>query len=257
MRQKNISILLAVPVTNALSLANFQSITSVLIPLDCQLTYDSQIPTCTVSDFNDGCSTACVAGLNTIASSVSSSCSHVKVKSNTLLGIVKNGGIVAALCPTLAKTTQATTSVTVQTSEPAVPPAAVSVTIPTGGAGVTGGLGFKTTSTSKPIPVPQSEISTSTTKVVKTTKTSTTTSQSVQSAAGGLGGGSQTTTSHTTTATKTTSTASAETTSSAQSQDKSGGGSPFDVQSNNAPRDVGRSMLALVVAMFAVVVIGR
>jgi hypothetical protein len=257
MRRKNISMLLAVPAANALSLANFQSITSVIIPLDCQLTYDSQIPSCTVSDFNNGCSTACVAGLNTIASSVSNSCAHVKVNSNTLLGIVKNGGIVAALCPTLAKTTLATTSVTVQTSAPPVQPAVVSVTIPTDSRGVTGGLGFKTTSTSTPIPEPQSEISTSTTKAAKTTKTSTTTSQSVQSAAGGLGGGSPATTSHTTTAKKTTPTTSTKTTSSPQSQDKSGGGSPFDVQNNDAPRDVGRSMLALVVAVFAVVVIGR
>lgn len=247
---------------NALSLANFQSITSVLIPLDCQLTYDSQIPSCTVSDFNNGCSATCVAGLNTIARSVSNSCSDVKVKSNTLLGIVKNGGIVAALCPTLAKTSApATISVTVQTSAPAVQPAVVSVTIPTDGPGVTGGLGFKTTSTSIstpfPVPQPQSEISTSTTKTAKTTKASTTTSQPGQAAGGGQGGGSPATTSTKTTAKKTTSTASSKTTAAPQSQDKSGGGSPFDTPSNDAPRDVGRSMLALVVAVFAVVVIGR
>lgn len=194
-------------------------------------------------------------GLDAIARSVSGSCSDVEVNSNTLLGIVKDGGIVVALCPTLAKTSaKSTISVTVQSSTPAAQPAAVSVTIPTGGAGVTGGLGFKTTtstSTSTPIPVPQSEITT------KTTRTSSIPSQSVQSADGGLGGESPATTSSHTTAKKTTSTASTQTTSSSQSQDKSGGGSPFDIASNDATRDVGRSMLALVVAMFAVVVIGR
>ncbi len=247
--------MLAVPAANALSLANFQSITSALIPISCQLTYDNQIPSCTVSDFNNGCSAVCVQGLNAIARSVSRSCDDVKVSSNTLLGIVMNGGIVAALCPTLAKTsTQATISVTVQSSVPTAQPAAVSVTIPTDSAGVTGGLGFKTssTTTSTPIPAPQSEIST------KTTMASSTTSQSVQSADGGLGGGNPATTSTHTTAKKTTSSASAQTTSSQQSQDKSGGGSPFDTQSSNdATRDVGRSMLALAVAMFAVLVIGR
>ncbi len=258
MRRKNISVLLALPAANALSLANFQSITSVLIPIDCQLTYDNQIPSCTVSDFNNGCSAVCIQGLNAIARSVSRSCDDVEVSSNTLLGIVMNGGIVAALCPILAKTsTQATISVTVQSS---VPTAAVSVTIPTDSAGVTGGLGFKTssTTTSTPIPAPQSEISTKTTSAVTTTTTSSTTSQSVQSADGGLGGGSPATTLTQTPAKKTTSSASAQTTSSQQSQDKSGGGSPFDTQSSNdATRDIGRSMLALVVAMFAVLVLGR
>ncbi|KAE9372260.1 hypothetical protein N431DRAFT_456993 [Stipitochalara longipes BDJ] len=263
MRRRNISILLVAPTANALSLANFQSITSALIPFNCQLTYDSQIPSCTVSDFNNGCSEICVAGLNTVARAVSDSCSDVRVNSNTLLGIVKNGGIVAALCPTLAKTSAQPTvaSVTVQPSTPAAQPAAVSVTIPTDGPGVTGGLGFKTTSTSTstssstPIPVPQSEVSSTTTKAAKTTKTTSTTSQSEQ--AGGIGGGSPATKSTTTAAKKTTSTASSETTSSPQSQDKSGGGSPFDTASNDATRDVGTSMLALAVAVFAVVAIGR
>jgi hypothetical protein len=253
-------VLLAVPAANALSLANFQGITSILIPISCQLTYDNQIPSCTVSDFNNGCSAVCVEGLKAIARSVSKSCEDVEVSSSTLLGIVMNGGIVAALCPTLAKpSTQATISVTVQSSVPTAQPAAVSVTIPTDSAGVTGGLGFKTssTTTSTPVPVPQSEISTKMTSV-KTTKTSSTTSQSVQSAGEGLGGGSPATTSTQTTAKKTTSAASTQTTSSQQSQDKSGGGSPFDTQSSNdATRDVGRSMLALVVAMSAVLVIGR
>lgn len=261
MRRKIISVLLAVPAANALSLANFQSITSAFIPINCQLAYDNQIPSCTVSDFNNGCSEVCVQGLNAMARSVSKSCDDVEVSSKTLLGIVMNGGIVEALCPTLAKTsTQATISVTVQSSVPTAQPAAVSVTIPTDSAGVTGGLGFKTssTTTSTPIPAPQSEISTETTSAVKTTITSSTTSQSIQSADGGLGGGGPATTSTQTTAKKTTSSASAQTTSSQQSQDKSGGGSPFDTQSSNdATRDVGRSMLALVIAMFAVLVIGR
>ncbi|PMD39077.1 hypothetical protein L207DRAFT_584468 [Hyaloscypha variabilis F] len=266
MRRRNISILLAVPAANALSLANFQTITSDLIPLSCQLTYDSQIPSCTVSDFNNGCSEICVAGLDAVAKAVSDSCDDVRVSSSTLLGIVKNGGIVAALCPTLAKTSAQSIvpSVTVQPSTPAAQPAAVSVTIPTGGPGVTGGLGFITTSTSTststtsstPIPVPQSEISTTPTKSAKTAKTTKTTSTSQSGQAGGLGG-SPATKSTTSAAKETTSTASSETTSSPQSQDKSGGGSPFDITSNDATRDAGRSMLALAVAVFAVVVIGR
>ncbi|KAF8866735.1 hypothetical protein BDZ45DRAFT_170717 [Acephala macrosclerotiorum] len=270
MRRKHLTstFLFALPTADALSLANFQQITSILIPLSCQLTYDSQIPTCTKSDFDDGCSAGCISALNTVAQNVVDSCASITVNSNTLLGIVKNGGIVAALCPTISTTTS--TLLKSSTTPIAVSPA-VSVTIPTNSAGNTGGLGLKTTSaTTTSIPATQSIVSTSSehksssivsvtvkSTSTKTTSTSPSSSTSIESADGGVGGGSaaSTTTTNSTSSSKQGSVATS--TSSATSKPAAapdsggtGGGSPFDI-SSGAIRTGGDSMLGMVILVMA------
>lgn len=244
MRRK-LSILALLPAVNALSLANFQSITSILIPLTCQLVYDGQIPSCQVSDFNTGCTPACVSGLNTIAAKVQAACEDVSVTSSSLLGIIQAGNIEGALCPTLASTSTTTTLAKTTSAVPVV----ASVTIPTDSAGVTGGLGLKTSST-----VVSVTASTTSTKA-GLTSTSTATSADSQSSS------SSTSSSVSTLATATTTSnngagniaTTSKTTSSATKAQQtvgggSGGGSPFDI-SSGAERIGGHSnsMLSLVV----------
>ncbi|KAK0113219.1 hypothetical protein ONS95_014914 [Cadophora gregata] len=128
MRRNHLALFLAIPSAMALSLSNFQEITSTAIPLSCLLTYDTQISDCKKKDFNKGCSDDCVQNLLDIQSDVQDVCSTILVNPSTLLGIVKSGGIVAALCPTLGSTTTSTSStsatpqiiVTIPTSSPGV-----------------------------------------------------------------------------------------------------------------------------------------
>ncbi|RDW88725.1 hypothetical protein BP6252_00757 [Coleophoma cylindrospora] len=116
-----------VSLVNALSFANFQQITSASIPIKCQLKYDATISSCTVADFQDLCSAACINGLNTAAQTVVNACGDVEVSAATLLGILLNGNQIGALCPSnkksktttsTAKTSAAATrqSVTLETS---------------------------------------------------------------------------------------------------------------------------------------------
>src|SRR6266536_4407518 len=159
MRRKHLAVALGLPLANALSLQNFQQITSLLIPISCQLAYDEQIASCIVDDFRKGCSKSCKKGLKSVASDVSDACSSITVSSNTLLGIVMNGGIIEALCPTGTQTTQ-TTAAPSAIPDPAP---AVSVTLPTASPGVTGGGGIKSsTATVASTTLTASRVSTST-----------------------------------------------------------------------------------------------
>lgn len=128
MRRNHFTLFLALPNALAFSLSNFQEITSTVIPLSCLLTYDTQIGDCKKKDFSKGCSNDCVQNLLVVQASVQDACSTILVNPSTLLGIVKSGGIVAALCPILSETTTATSStsatpqvvVTIPTSSPGV-----------------------------------------------------------------------------------------------------------------------------------------
>ncbi|KAL2075756.1 hypothetical protein VTL71DRAFT_699 [Oculimacula yallundae] len=93
------TLFLALPSALALSLSNFQEITSVTIPAGCLLSYDTKMIECKKRDFNKGCSDGCVQNLLSIQAYVQEVCSTIQVSPSTLLGIVKNGGIVNALCP--------------------------------------------------------------------------------------------------------------------------------------------------------------
>ncbi|KAH7342878.1 hypothetical protein BKA65DRAFT_300085 [Rhexocercosporidium sp. MPI-PUGE-AT-0058] len=128
MRRNHFTLFLALPTTLAFSLSNFQEITSTAVPLSCLLTYDTQMSECKKKDFSKGCSNECVQNLLEIQADVQDSCSTITVNPSTLLGIVKSGGIVAALCPTLGSTTTSTRStsatpqgiVTIPTTNPGV-----------------------------------------------------------------------------------------------------------------------------------------
>ena len=275
MRRKYLAIITIpyiLPLAEALSLANFQEITSILIPISCQLQYDSQIPTCTVSDFENGCSISCQSALNSMAARVSNACSDVSVNSNTLLGIVMNGGVVEALCPAETKTTttlakSSPTPIAVSTTAPqatAAPAPVSSVTLPTESPGVTGGDGLssKTSTTSEPIA--QSAVSTSSSRSVpgKTTSSKTTattaavSSTTLQPAQGGLGGG--TTSSSTSKKNAATTTAASQSSQKAQpANDGSGGGSPFDISSSGSRSATSSTFGVLVMATWIGVLLGR
>ncbi|KAI9649409.1 hypothetical protein NHQ30_001985 [Ciborinia camelliae] len=94
--------------TNALSLANFQSISATAVSLDCFVEYNTKISTCTLSDFKNGCSLNCQSALISKYACVNRACSADYVSSKTLLGIIKSGGILGALCPNIKTSTTAT-----------------------------------------------------------------------------------------------------------------------------------------------------
>ncbi|KAH6680735.1 hypothetical protein B0J14DRAFT_272250 [Halenospora varia] len=273
MRRKNIAIILALPSANAVSLANFQQITSLLIPSTCQTAYDNEIPSCTVSDFQNGCSSICVSGLKSQARSVTNACADVTVNANTLLGRVKAGGIVEALCVSVLSSTSSSAKVTVISPSIVSSTPAASVTIPTGGAGVTGGLGEKTSSTSVPIPQTQLSSSRSSSASIRTTtRASTTATTTLSSAEGGIGEPPTSTTTSTTaaavapspvngsseTSSRTTSAAASKTAQASNGKSDSGGGSPFDIQSSGANHTGAHSaIMALLIITWAGVLLGR
>ena len=253
-----IAISYILPVVEGLSLANFQQITSTSIPISCQLAYDSQISTCTVSDFENGCSASCQAALNSVANTVASACSGVSVSSTTLLAIVMNGGIVAALCPTAAQITSTLTKTSATSKAVSTTPKAVnSVTLPTVNPGVTGGEGLSSkTSTSKP--AAQSTVSTSpsqsasgrTTSSRATATAKTTAKTTAQSAQSENGGRTSTTTSN-----KATTTAASQATQ--NSQGGSGGGSPFDISSSASRSETTSIFGVLLMAAWLGILLGR
>jgi hypothetical protein len=247
--RRGILLLTAFPAADALSLANFQQITSILIPLSCQLTYDSQIPSCAVSDFQNGCSSECEGALTSVAESVSEACSDVTVNSNTLLGIVKNGGILEALCITAAKTTSTisrASSSAIQRTSTHQP--TDSVTLPTTSPGVQVTTTMATISASSS----QTSISTSSTIPVATTTTESIPSTAVdpstsvgETSATVVGGGAPTGTKQITSSTS----KAAAATQNASDQSDSGGGSPFDISSNGAGHIDGGSILLYTIAL--------
>ncbi|KAK3897593.1 hypothetical protein C8A05DRAFT_47857 [Staphylotrichum tortipilum] len=86
---------------SALSLSNFQPITSTSVPLGCILAYNKQIPSCTMNDFTRGnvCSAACVRALTTIQYTLISACNDADVDAGTVLGQVLLANLVDLLCP--------------------------------------------------------------------------------------------------------------------------------------------------------------
>ncbi|PVH89826.1 hypothetical protein DL98DRAFT_5948 [Cadophora sp. DSE1049] len=241
MRRNHFALFLALPSALAFSLSNFQEITSTVIPLSCLLTYDTQIGDCKKKDFSKGCSNDCVQNLLVVQADVQEACSTILVNPSTLLGIVKSGGIVAALCPILSETTTTATStsatpqvvVTIPTSSPGVevPKTTSTVTVqPT--AGTTArpsqtiiSLSIVSSVVSSTSPDTSTTSATSTTEVPQTTATtasSTTTPEAVPVS--------------TTTSNKAAAAASSSSGSKAspKADPGSGGGSPFDISSSGS-----------------------
>lgn len=243
---------LAAPFTNALSLANFQDITSVLIPVTCLLTYDQQIPQCKVADFKKpGCSQTCKSQLTQLQTAVTTACSNVIVNSNTLLGIIKSGNILGALCPDFGDAPPTATT-SKHTSNAATSPTKSS-----------GGQSTTSTRQAQSVTYTPTNSPPSSTQDPVTEPTDTPTAEPTPSPApsatdgGGLGiGGAATSSSPTVSAAEAQNTqTSGGNNKAAGSSGGSGGGSPFDISSEgNRARS---SLLAFVVAVGAGIVIAR
>jgi hypothetical protein len=258
-------MILALRSADALSLGNFQQITAVLLPNSCSSAYDGQIPSCTTSDFNNQCSLGCQAGLNQVAKNVQSGCANVSVNPNALLGIVMSGGIIPALCPSVEK---ATSTVAKTTTPVAVSSAAASVTIPTANPGVTGGGGLDSKQSTTASAQTQVTIATTRSAQASTTSTAeastpsaaqptTVVSSSVESTSTNTvqgAGAASTTAASITTATSrkgpvatTSQSAAAAASPKAAPKADGGGGSPFDISSNDV-NGMGHSILSVLVA---------
>lgn len=94
-------VLVMASTASAMSLANFELITSPQVPLGCILTYDAQLRGCSSSDFTQGqtCSASCSKALQNIQEALVSVCDGVSVPSTSLLGLALSGGLVERLCP--------------------------------------------------------------------------------------------------------------------------------------------------------------
>ncbi|EPE27744.1 hypothetical protein GLAREA_04535 [Glarea lozoyensis ATCC 20868] len=272
MKRRNLVMLgFALPSTNALSLANFQQISTGLVPTLCQSTYDGQIPVCTVADFQDGCSIKCQTALSVLAVQVTTSCITVGASANTLLGIVMRGGIIAALCPTADQSSTTTssstrgnglttirpsfvTSVSSATKPPVSVPVTTSSTVVASTTEAKTTTSTPTTSATSQTQVLSSQTTTSVTSTSATiTSTLSTVTPPVSSTSTDDDGGAESTTVLTESNSRgtqiiatSTNPADAETTSKSASNG-SGGGSPFDIQSA-APQLSRRSALYVLVA---------
>ncbi|ETS83035.1 hypothetical protein PFICI_04911 [Pestalotiopsis fici W106-1] len=198
--------------TSALSLANFQIITSNAIPSPCIVAYNAQIAGCTQTDFTNGnqCSTLCISGLRAEGTIVQAICGGLDVNSKSLLGLVLDGKILETLCPG-ADSDTTTVQVTVRptTSSKSTTAATTSVqTLTTTSSAIdtttTTSTSVQSTSSTAIINVPSSDSSTTETIISTTTAASQTT--------------------------QATSTTSSDTSTSTTSDTKplKGGGSPFD-----------------------------
>lgn len=99
MKKKTIIIAALLPTTYAVSLSDFQRLSSQDITKNCEDVYNSDIPFCSQSDFTDSCSGRCITGLYAIAEEVSSACADISIAANTILGMVFRGEMVNILCP--------------------------------------------------------------------------------------------------------------------------------------------------------------
>ncbi|KAK4456342.1 hypothetical protein QBC42DRAFT_69016 [Cladorrhinum samala] len=98
----------------ALSLSDFQLITSSAVPISCILAYNSQISGCVTRDFIRGntCSSECVRGLQKIQSTLQAACGDASIQSTSVLGQVLLGNLVNVLCPIGGGGTRTTTTST-------------------------------------------------------------------------------------------------------------------------------------------------
>lgn len=205
---------------SALSLANFQLITSNAIPSPCIVAYNTQIIGCSTSDFTNGnqCSSLCINGLLEEASIVQAICGGLTVNGQSLLGLTLSGSILETLCSGSGASTT-TVKVTVQPS----------------------------TSSRSTLSTTQSQITTTTsssTAYLTTTISDATTTTSSSSAIINVPSSTSSTTTISvattiTDASQTTSTSSTEVSSTSTAQEAGttkGGGSPFDaVVQSRAP----------------------
>lgn len=87
---------------SAMSLSNFQVITSSSVPFACILAYNQPISGCTSGDFIQGrsCSALCVRDIQRAQSTLASACAGVNAP-DTVLGQAILGNLVNLLCPSV------------------------------------------------------------------------------------------------------------------------------------------------------------
>ncbi|PQE15599.1 hypothetical protein CJF30_00005991 [Rutstroemia sp. NJR-2017a BBW] len=247
-----VSLVYLLQQANALSLANFQGVSLGSVPLRCLVEYDSSIDVCTLSDFKNGCSAACQAALTSKAACVSEACSGATVTATSLLGIIENGGIIGALCPSFFTTTVTSIKTTTTPTKTSTTKISLSVasttrsaqTSQSSSAVVQSTTSESTSSTSSEVvgstTSATSQTSSSSTLVVSTTSQST---SSVQQTTPATSSPTQSTTTSTkssnskSTTTKSSTSKSATATSTnnnGNGDGKTGGGSPFDIDANGA-----------------------
>ncbi|KJR88366.1 uncharacterized protein SPSK_07771 [Sporothrix schenckii 1099-18] len=94
---------------SALSLSNFQLITSTAVPINCILAYNQQLTGCTLSDFTvsnsrrrdrNTCSVACQAGIARAQETIQNVCGGIQSSGSvtTVLGVALSGDLVGLLC---------------------------------------------------------------------------------------------------------------------------------------------------------------
>lgn len=86
---------------SALTLSNFQLITSSGVPIACILVYNTVIPSCTTDDFTQGttCSASCADGLGRVQDRIREVCDGVNAPPTSVLGQALMGNLVNLLCP--------------------------------------------------------------------------------------------------------------------------------------------------------------
>ncbi|KIH92678.1 hypothetical protein SPBR_03043 [Sporothrix brasiliensis 5110] len=94
---------------SALSLSNFQLITSTAVPINCILAYNQQLTGCTLSDFTvsnsrrrdrNTCSVTCQAGIARAQETIQNVCGGIQSSGSvtTVLGVALSGDLVGLLC---------------------------------------------------------------------------------------------------------------------------------------------------------------
>jgi len=111
-RQIRMANILAMASTaSALSLSNFQLITSSQVSLGCILAYNAPILGCSsASDFTQGaqgnvCSAGCKRALQSVEDALTTVCGNANVPSTSVLGRALSHGLVELLCPSGKATT--------------------------------------------------------------------------------------------------------------------------------------------------------
>ncbi len=114
---------------SAISLSNFQLITSSSIPLGCILAYNQPLSDCAVADFTQGnsCSAACQTGIQATEQTLQTACENVNASPDSVLEAAILGGLLSLLC---GIDNEETTTTTITTTNRPTSTAAVALTSP-------------------------------------------------------------------------------------------------------------------------------
>lgn len=96
---------------SAVSLSDFQLITSNSVNFGCILAYNAPIIGCSSKDFTQGhtCSNGCIGGLQVLEMTLETVCDGVDAPDNSILGQALQGNLVDTVCPSGDDSTTSTT----------------------------------------------------------------------------------------------------------------------------------------------------